>query len=84
MKSVIDYSWKLCVLNEGNFINVVLLVAPHEQILVQILEIRFELLHNKLSINGSIIVFHMNEIIIINRLIVLILIRETIELSLVH
>ena len=84
MEPVIDDTREFGIFDKCYFVNVVLLVASHQQILVQVLKIWGELFHNKLSVNTCIIVFNMNEIIIVDGLVILILVSNSIKLTLVH
>ena len=36
MQSIIDNSWQFSVLNKSHLVNVIRLVAPHEQILIEV------------------------------------------------
>ena len=62
MQSVVDNTGQLGIFDEGYLVYVVWLVAPHEEVLVQVRKIGRKLLSDKVSIDGSVVVFQVNNI----------------------
>lgn len=65
MQSIVDDTWQFGVLNECNLVDVVRLVAPHQKVLVEVYEIGQELLSDKVCVDGGIIVFNMDHILVV-------------------
>ena len=57
MQSVVDDSWQLRVLDERDLVNVLLLVASHQQILVKIPQVWHQLVVDELRVQVGVIVF---------------------------
>ena len=62
--SILDDARKLRVLDEGDLVDVLGLVASHEQILVQIPEIWNQFVFHELSIQVRVVVLQVNEVIV--------------------
>ena len=65
VKSIIYDTWQLSVFYKCYLIYIVWLIASHQKILVEISQIRRELILDKIAIDGSIVVFDHDQFIIL-------------------
>ena len=62
MEPIVDDTRQLGILNEADLVYIFSLVAPHEQVLVQISQIRLEDALNELFIDSGIVVLYLQVI----------------------
>lgn len=65
MQPIVDYAGQFRVLDECDFVNVLLLIAPHEHILIQVTEVGNQVFLDEVSIKIGIVVLHVQEIVLI-------------------